>query len=51
MSYRTADVSTATTKRWMWETDYTALKMGLLLMNAVVGPVSSASVEPEVNAE
>ncbi|KAI4891605.1 hypothetical protein NFI96_020992 [Prochilodus magdalenae] len=47
MSYRTADVSTATTKRGMWETDYTALKMGLLLMNAVVGPVSSASVEPE----
>ncbi|XP_017578402.1 WW domain binding protein 1-like a [Pygocentrus nattereri] len=45
MSYRAADVSTATTKRGMWETDYTALKMGLFFMNAVVGPVSSASAE------
>lgn len=45
MSHLTADVSTATTKR---ETDCTALKMGLFLMNAVVGPVSSETVITEV---
>uniref|UniRef100_A0A3B1IZ98 WW domain binding protein 1-like a n=1 Tax=Astyanax mexicanus TaxID=7994 RepID=A0A3B1IZ98_ASTMX len=45
MLYRSADEPTATTRCGMWETDYRALKMGLFFMNAVVGPVSSATAE------
>ncbi|KAK1791718.1 hypothetical protein P4O66_013694 [Electrophorus voltai] len=45
MTSRIADVSTATRMCGLWEAEYTALKMGLFLLNAVVGPVNSASAE------
>lgn len=45
MSYRSADVPTATRKCGVWESECTALKMGLFIMNAVVGAVSSGTVE------
>lgn len=45
MSYRSADVRTATRKCGMWERECAALKMGLLMMNAVVGAVSSGTAE------
>ncbi|XP_066536041.1 WW domain binding protein 1-like a [Hoplias malabaricus] len=48
MSYGTADVWTARTKRGTWENDFTALKMGLFFVNAAVGPVSSVSAETVV---
>lgn len=45
MSYRRADVQTATRKCGMSESEGTALKMGLFMMNAVVGAVSSGTAE------
>lgn len=45
MSHRSADVPTATRKCGMWESECTALKMGLFMMNAVVGAVSSGTAE------
>ncbi|KAK2852612.1 hypothetical protein Q7C36_007813 [Tachysurus vachellii] len=48
MSYRRADVQTATRKCGMSESEGTALKMGLFMMNAVVGAVSSGTAEGTV---
>lgn len=45
MSYRSADVPSTTRKCGIWESEITALKMGLFMMNAVVGAVSSGTTE------